>query len=105
MPTCAAIDYHLVGTSAALLHGVVLPAADIDILVRKRSNVDAFGLAQRLQDDVLGQLGQAPSKLITGYDHLHSSNRTCWRSPAPTPATMLHWIIRTIATGLYRTAA
>jgi hypothetical protein len=66
MPTCAAIDYHLVGTSAALLHGVVLPVTDIEILVRERSNVDAFGLAQKLQDDVLGQLGQVPSKLIFG---------------------------------------
>jgi hypothetical protein len=45
MPTCAQIDYRLVGTGAALLHGVPLPAADIDILVRERSSVDAFGLA------------------------------------------------------------
>ena len=45
MPTCAQIDYRLVGTGAALLHGVSLPAADIDILVRDRHSVDAFGLA------------------------------------------------------------
>lgn len=45
MPTCAQIDYRLVGTGAALLHGVSLPAADIDILVRERHSVDAFGSA------------------------------------------------------------
>lgn len=45
MPTCSRIDYRLVGTGAALLHGVSLPAADVDILVRERSSVDAFGLA------------------------------------------------------------
>lgn len=45
MPTCAQLDYRLVGTSAALLHGVILPAADIDILVRDRDSVDAFGSA------------------------------------------------------------
>ncbi len=45
MPTCARIDYRLVGTGAALLHGVSLPAADIDILVRERYSVDAFGAA------------------------------------------------------------
>ncbi len=45
LPTCAQIDYRLVGTGAALLHGVSLPAADIDILVRERHSVDTFGLA------------------------------------------------------------
>jgi len=45
MPTCAQIDYRLVGTGAALLHGVSLPAADIDILVRERYGVDTFGSA------------------------------------------------------------
>ena len=45
MPACAEIDYRLVGTGAALLHGVSLPAADIDILVRERHGVDAFGSA------------------------------------------------------------
>ena len=45
MPTCAQIDYRLVGTGAALLHGVSLPAADIDILVKERHSVDAFGAA------------------------------------------------------------
>ncbi len=33
MPACAHLDYRLVGTGAALLHGVSLPAADVDILV------------------------------------------------------------------------
>ena len=45
MPACARIEYRLVGTGAALLHGVPLPAADIDILVRERSSLDAFGAA------------------------------------------------------------
>jgi hypothetical protein len=37
------VDYRLVGTAAALLHGVRLPANDIDLLVRHRSDVDSFG--------------------------------------------------------------
>lgn len=45
MPGCARIEYRLVGTGAALLHGVSLPAADVDILVRERSSVDAFASA------------------------------------------------------------
>ena len=45
MPTCAAIDYRLVGTGAALLHGVLLPTGDVDILVKERRDVDAFGAA------------------------------------------------------------
>ena len=45
MPTCARIDYRLVGTGAALLHGVRLPAADVDILVKERASVDGFGSA------------------------------------------------------------
>lgn len=45
MPACAQIDYRLVGTGAALLHGVPLPAADVDILVRERSSVDTYGSA------------------------------------------------------------
>ena len=45
MPACPHLDYRLVGTGAALLHGVSLPAADVDILVRERHDVDAFGLA------------------------------------------------------------
>lgn len=39
------IDYRLVGTGAALLYGVQLPAADVDILVKRRPDVDAFGSA------------------------------------------------------------
>lgn len=45
MPACAEIAYRLVGTSAALLQGVPLPAGDIDILVKERAHVDAFGAA------------------------------------------------------------
>lgn len=43
MPTCAHIPYRLVGTAAALLQGVQLPCADVDILVLSRADVDAFG--------------------------------------------------------------
>jgi hypothetical protein len=35
-------ECRLIGTGAALLHGVVLPANDVDILVKQRSDVDAF---------------------------------------------------------------
>lgn len=45
MPACAHIAYRLVGTAAAVLHGVELPAADVDILVRHQDDVDAFGAA------------------------------------------------------------
>jgi hypothetical protein len=45
MPACADVEYRLVGTSAALLQGVSLPAGDIDLLVKERANVDAFGAA------------------------------------------------------------
>ena len=45
MPACAHIEYRLVGTGAALLHGVKLPAADVDILVKEREGVDAIGAA------------------------------------------------------------
>ena len=45
MPVCARIQYRLVGTGAALLHGVQLPARDIDILVKGREDVEAFGSA------------------------------------------------------------
>ena len=45
LPVYPDIDYRLVGTGAALLHGVHLPAGDVDILVKERSGVDAFGAA------------------------------------------------------------
>ena len=35
-------QYRLVGTAAALLQGVDLPTVDIDILVTRRADVDAF---------------------------------------------------------------
>jgi hypothetical protein len=43
MPACAEVEYRLVGTGAALLQGVLLPAGDIDILVKEQAHVDAFG--------------------------------------------------------------
>ena len=45
LPACAQIEYRLVGTGAALLQDVPLPTGDIDILVRERESVDAFGSA------------------------------------------------------------
>jgi hypothetical protein len=45
MGACDGIEYRLVGTGAALLQGVVLPAGDVDILVKERESVDAFGAA------------------------------------------------------------
>jgi hypothetical protein len=45
MPACAEIGYRLVGTAAALLQGVALPVGDVDILVKERESVDAFGSA------------------------------------------------------------
>jgi len=35
-------DYRIVGTAAALMHGVQLPAGDIDVLLKTRAGVDAF---------------------------------------------------------------
>lgn len=45
LPACSSVEYRLVGTAAALLHGVALPAGDVDILFRRREDVDAFGAA------------------------------------------------------------
>lgn len=45
LPACAHVEYRLVGTGAALLHGVELPAGDVDILVKERAGVDAFHAA------------------------------------------------------------
>lgn len=36
------VEYRLLGTGAALLHGVVLPAGDIDILVKERTEVEVL---------------------------------------------------------------
>jgi hypothetical protein len=47
LPACARYEWRLVGTGAALLRGVVLPAADVDLLVRRREAVDAFAAALR----------------------------------------------------------
>lgn len=38
-------DYCLIGTAAAMLHGVPLSAGDVDFLMRQRTNVDAFATA------------------------------------------------------------
>lgn len=46
-PILSQVEYRLVGTGAALLHGVQLPARDIDLLVKERKGVDLF--AQALQ--------------------------------------------------------
>jgi hypothetical protein len=45
LPVYPDIQYRLVGTGAALLHGVQLPAGDVDITVKERADVDAFGAA------------------------------------------------------------
>lgn len=45
LPVYPDIQYRLVGTGAALLHGVQLPAGDVDLLVKERSDVDAFAAA------------------------------------------------------------
>lgn len=45
LPACSRFDWRLVGTAAALLHGMPLPTADVDILVRERAAVDAFSAA------------------------------------------------------------
>ncbi|MGK5740165.1 hypothetical protein [Micromonospora sp. URMC 103] len=44
-PDATGLDYRLVGTSAALLQGVELPAGDIDILVARRADVDSIAAA------------------------------------------------------------
>lgn len=43
--SCPGTDYRLCGTAAALLHGVDLPAGDIDLLLQERRGVDAFAAA------------------------------------------------------------
>ena len=40
-----ALSYRLIGTSSALLQGVDMPAGDIDFLVKRREDVDAFSAA------------------------------------------------------------
>jgi hypothetical protein len=39
LPSCAGIDYRLVGTGAAMLHGVDLPVGDLDLLFLERAGV------------------------------------------------------------------
>lgn len=45
MPDGSPIEYRIVGTAAALLQGVALPASDIDMLLRRREDVDALAAA------------------------------------------------------------
>jgi hypothetical protein len=45
LPACADVDYRLVGTGAAMLHGVDLPVGDLDLLFLERAGVDAFAAA------------------------------------------------------------
>ena len=45
LPSCAGIAYRLVGTGAAMLHGVDLPVGDLDLLFLDRAGVDAFAAA------------------------------------------------------------
>lgn len=39
------VNYCLVGTAAAMLHGVPLSAGDVDFLMKERTHVDAFAVA------------------------------------------------------------
>ncbi len=45
LPVAADVEYRLVGTAAALLQGVQMPAGDIDLLVKARKDVDTFSSA------------------------------------------------------------
>jgi hypothetical protein len=42
LPTAPDVEYRLVGTASALLRGISLSVADIDILLKERSGVDLF---------------------------------------------------------------
>ena len=44
-PEATGLDCRLVGTAAAVAQGVSLPASDVDILARQRSDVDRFAAA------------------------------------------------------------
>jgi hypothetical protein len=39
LPSCADLAYRLVGTGAAMLHGVDLPVGDLDLLFLERAGV------------------------------------------------------------------
>jgi hypothetical protein len=45
LPACAQKEYRLVGTAVALLQDVPVPTGDVDLLLKERESVDAFGLA------------------------------------------------------------
>ena len=93
-----AFPYRLVGTAAALLQGVELPARDIDILCRERAAVDQFAAAlaryPALQEpvwlagdhqyfcnyDVEGvEVGASTVEIDTGYDTTETLGTGPWR--------------------------
>ena len=49
-PEATNVEYRFLGTGAALLHGVALPAGDIDILVKERKVVEVFSSALKCFD-------------------------------------------------------
>jgi len=55
-PKTNEIQYRLLGTGAALLHGVVLPAGDIDLLVKERREVEVFSDALSCFDCLMAPL-------------------------------------------------
>ncbi len=46
-PDAVGLEYRLVGTAAAVIQGVQLPAGDVDILVAQRGDVERFAAALR----------------------------------------------------------
>jgi hypothetical protein len=44
-PLTRGVEYRVVGTAASALHGARVPVGDIDLLFRKRQDVDRFGAA------------------------------------------------------------
>jgi hypothetical protein len=45
LPAVPGAAYRFVGTGSSLLRGIRLPARDVDVLLRERRDVDAFGTA------------------------------------------------------------
>lgn len=69
LPALSPFDWRLVGTAAALLHGVDLLTGDVDILVKDRAAVDAFASALAVFPclDPPTWLGQSP-QYFTRFD-------------------------------------
>ena len=59
-----AVDYRLVGTAAALLHGVDLPAGDIDILVRERGALITLAVQKTREIGILKSLGASAGTIV-----------------------------------------